>query len=51
MTIWDVFYPEGYISPDFTYLFNYNDIQEVVSGGYKDEEERAFQQNILSKVE
>ncbi|EJR02676.1 MULTISPECIES: DUF4176 domain-containing protein [Bacillus cereus group] len=45
------FYPEGYISPDFTYLFNHDDIQEVVSGGYKDEEERAFQQNILSKVE
>nr|WP_276318836.1 DUF4176 domain-containing protein [Bacillus thuringiensis] len=34
-----------------TYLFNHDDIQEVVSSGYKDEEERAFQQNILSKVE
>ncbi len=43
-------YPEVYINPDFTYLFNHDDIQEVVSVGYTDQEERAFQQNILSKV-
>ncbi|WP_243524101.1 DUF4176 domain-containing protein [Bacillus pseudomycoides] len=43
-------YPEGYINPDFTYLFNHDDIQEVVSVGYTDQEERDFQQNVLSKV-
>ncbi|MEY8347556.1 DUF4176 domain-containing protein [Bacillus cereus] len=43
-------YPEGYINPDFTYLFNHDDIQEVVSVGYTDQEERDFQQNVLPKV-
>ncbi|MDM5156203.1 DUF4176 domain-containing protein [Bacillus sp. DX1.1] len=43
-------YPEGHINPDFTYLFNHDDIQEVVSVGYTDQEERDFQQNVLSKV-
>ncbi|MEK4743514.1 MULTISPECIES: DUF4176 domain-containing protein [Bacillus] len=43
-------YPEGYINPDFTYLFNHDDIQEVVSTGYEDQEERTFQENVLSKI-
>ncbi|MDZ5607300.1 DUF4176 domain-containing protein [Bacillus pseudomycoides] len=43
-------YPEGYINPDFTYLFNHDDIQEVVSVGFTDQEEQDFQQNVLSKV-
>ncbi len=43
-------YPEGYINPDFTYLFNHDDIQEVVSTGYEDQEERTFQKNVLSKI-
>ncbi|MDM5234841.1 DUF4176 domain-containing protein [Bacillus cereus] len=43
-------YPEGYMNPDFTYLFNHDDIQEVVSTGYEDQEERTFQENVLSKV-
>ncbi|ATI53730.1 MULTISPECIES: DUF4176 domain-containing protein [Bacillus cereus group] len=44
-------YPEGYINPDFTYLFNHDDIQEVVSTGYEDQEERNFQENVLSKIQ
>ncbi|MES5893285.1 MULTISPECIES: DUF4176 domain-containing protein [Bacillus cereus group] len=43
-------YPEGYINPDFTYLCNHDDIQEVVSTGYEDQEERTFQENVLSKI-
>ncbi|MGE7873962.1 DUF4176 domain-containing protein [Bacillus paramycoides] len=43
-------YPEGYLNPDFTYLFNHDDIQEVVSTGYEDQEERTFQENVLSKL-
>ncbi|PGX12156.1 DUF4176 domain-containing protein [Bacillus sp. AFS033286] len=43
-------YPEGYMNPDFTYLFNQDDIQEVVSTGYEDQEEHTFQENVLSKV-
>ncbi|WP_342715136.1 DUF4176 domain-containing protein [Bacillus paramycoides] len=44
-------YPEGYMNPDFTYLFNHDDIQEVVSTGYEDQEERTFQENVLSKIQ
>ncbi|EJQ13178.1 DUF4176 domain-containing protein [Bacillus cereus] len=43
-------YPEGYMNPDFTYLFNHDDIQAVVSTGYEDQEERTFQENVLSKI-
>ncbi|EJS05250.1 DUF4176 domain-containing protein [Bacillus sp. MYb56] len=43
-------YPEGYINPNFTYLFNHDDIHEVVSTGYEDQEERTFQENVLSKI-
>ncbi|PEC22978.1 DUF4176 domain-containing protein [Bacillus cereus] len=43
-------YPEGYLNPDFTYLFNHDDIQEVVSTGYEDQEEHTFQENVLSKI-
>ncbi|PGM97348.1 DUF4176 domain-containing protein [Bacillus cereus] len=43
-------YPEGYMNPDFTYLFNHDDIQEVFSTGYEDQEERTFQENVLSKI-
>ncbi|MED0902398.1 DUF4176 domain-containing protein [Bacillus nitratireducens] len=43
-------YPEGYMNPDFTYLFNHDDIQEFVSTGYEDQEERTFQENVLSKI-
>lgn len=32
-------YPEGYINPDYTYVFNHADIEEVIFMGYTDEEE------------
>jgi hypothetical protein len=35
-------YPEGYINPDYTYVFNHGDIEEVIFKGYSDEEEEAF---------
>lgn len=37
-----VLYPEGYINPDYTYVFNHEDIEEVVFTGYADEEEERF---------
>lgn len=40
-------YPEGYINPDFPCLFNYNDIQEVVSTCYEDQEERTFSRKCI----
>lgn len=36
------FYPEGNISPEYTFLFNHDDVEEVIFYGYKDEEEEKF---------
>ncbi len=36
------FYPEGYINPDYTFVFNHEDIEEIVFIGFIDEEEEAF---------
>ncbi len=36
------FYPEGNISPEYTFLFNHDDAEEVIFYGYKDEEEEKF---------
>ncbi|MCY8640595.1 DUF4176 domain-containing protein [Bacillus haynesii] len=38
-----VFYPEGYINPEYTFAFNHSDIEKVIFEGYEDEEEREFQ--------
>lgn len=42
-------YPEGYISQEYTYVFNHADIIDIVSRGYEDEEEEEFQK-ILRQV-
>lgn len=44
-----VFYPEGYISPEYTFAFNHADIQEVIFTGYTNEEEEEFQE-VLKQV-
>jgi hypothetical protein len=44
-------YPEGYLNPDFSYVFNHEDIAAVIFTGYQDEEEKKFQEEVLSKVE
>lgn len=36
-------YPEGYVSPEFAYVFNHEDIQDIIFTGYQDEEEEQFQ--------
>ncbi|MDQ0221251.1 DUF4176 domain-containing protein [Peribacillus cavernae] len=36
-------YPEGYISPEYTYVFNHADIAEIVFKGFVNEEEEEFQ--------
>jgi hypothetical protein len=35
-------YPEGNISDEFTYLFNHEDIKEVIHTGYSCDEEKEF---------
>ncbi|MFJ7747129.1 DUF4176 domain-containing protein [Peribacillus sp. NPDC097295] len=42
-------YPEGYISPEYTYVFNHANIAEVIFEGFTDEEEVEFQ-NILVRT-
>lgn len=47
--IWDYsgcFYPEGYMGPDKTFLFNDNQIARVFALGYQDEEQFAFEEKI-----
>ncbi|MGM9926612.1 MAG: DUF4176 domain-containing protein [Bacillus sp. (in: firmicutes)] len=43
-------YPEGYISPEFTYVFNRSDIEEIIFLGFDNEEEQAFQSILLQAV-
>ena len=38
-----VFYPEGYINQEYTYVFNHTDIIDILYRGYEDEEEEEFQ--------
>jgi len=45
--IWDYsgcVYPEGYMGPDKTYLFNGDQIERIFAVGYQDEEQFAFKQ-------
>ena len=47
--IWDYsacFYPEGYMGPDKTFLFNGDQIEKVFSIGYQDEEQFNFKVKI-----
>lgn len=42
-------YPEGYLGPDSAFLFNHEDIQEIVFTGFEDDERKGFLQ-ILAAV-
>ncbi len=47
--IWDYsacFYPEGYMGPDKTFLFNGGQIEKVFAVGYQDEEQFNFKMKI-----
>lgn len=49
--IWDysgVYYPEGYMGPNRTFLFNDEQIERVFALGYQDEEQFAFNAKIDS---
>lgn len=37
-----VLYPEGHIGEQFQYLFNHDDINEIIFRGYEDEERKLF---------
>ena len=40
-------YPEGNLSPEFTYLFNHEDIAKILFTGYKSREETSFLELLL----
>ncbi|MBS2967596.1 DUF4176 domain-containing protein [Metabacillus sp. KIGAM252] len=42
-------YPEGYVSQEYTYVFNHENIAEVVFKGHIDSEEEEFQK-VLQKA-
>jgi hypothetical protein len=39
-------YPEGYINPDYSYVFNHEDIAVVIFTGYQDEEEKGYLEKL-----
>lgn len=41
-------YPEGNISDDYTFLFNHENIKEVIFTGFSDDEEQDFQKILNS---
>ncbi len=43
-------YPEGNIGVDFMYLFNHEDIEDVVHRGYSDAEEEAYVNKLNKHV-
>ena len=40
-------YPEGNINDEFTYLFNHDQINEVIHTGYSDDDDKAFVEEVL----
>lgn len=47
--IWDYsgcFYPEGYMGPDKTFLFNNEQIEKIFAVGYQDQEQFHFKEKI-----
>lgn len=47
--IWDYsacLYPEGYMGPDKTFLFNSDQIEKIFAVGYQDQEQFAFKEKI-----
>ncbi len=46
-----VLYPEGHIGEQFQYLFNHDDINEIVFRGYEDDERREFLTKLSSLYE
>ena len=51
--VWDYlacFYPEGSIGPEYCFLFNEEDIDEVVFCGYSDENNLNFEKQLLNNI-
>lgn len=46
-----ILYPEGHIGEQFQYLFNHEDIENVVFRGYEDEERAIFIEKLAEYYE
>ena len=43
-------YPEGFVGPEYSYLFNHEDIQKVSSKGFTDDEHSDFRENLAEML-
>ena len=43
-----ILYPEGHIGGDFQYLFNHEDLDQIVFRGYEDPERQAFLEKLAN---
>lgn len=46
-----ILYPEGHIGDEFQYLFNHEDIVQIIFRGYEDEERVEFLNKLASVLE
>lgn len=46
-----VLYPEGHIGEGFQYLFNHEDIEEIIFRGYEDSERAGFLDKLANMYE
>lgn len=46
-----ILYPEGHIGDQFQYLFNHEDISEIVFRGYEDDERKEFIDKLAAYYE
>jgi len=44
-------YPEGFVGPEHTYLFNHDDIQNVDAEGYVNEEHKVFREQLAELLD
>jgi hypothetical protein len=44
-------YPEGYVGAEHTFLFNHEDIDQVVFEGFIDDEHREFRERLAEFVD
>jgi len=43
-------YPEGFVGPEHIYLFNHEDIENVVAEGFTDDEHYEFRDKLLEVI-
>jgi len=44
-------YPEGFIGPQHTYLFNHEDIESIDAEGFTDEEHKTFRSQLADLLQ